>query len=686
MAHPEVVEVALAATASRQREESELDDAQRQAVEHGEGALVIAAGAGTGKTRVLTARVARLIDAGVPPERILLLTFTRRAAAAMTSRAAAMVGDSALAQRIAGGTFHAVAHRIVAEYAQHLGLEDVTVLAPDDVVDLLDLLRGEHALDTTERRLPTTKAIADIASRAVNTQRPAREVIAEQFPWALDHADAITSLLRSYAARKRARGLLDLDDLLIAWRALVRDPDVGARLRARWDWVLVDEYQDVNRLQVEIVRGLRPDGAGLTVVGDDAQAIYGFRGAGAGQLTELCTHLPHATLVRLERNFRSTEPILALVNAARPTDLPLHLVADRRTPGVRPVLVTCRNADDEARTVADRILSAHVDGMALREQAVLMRTGSHSTQLEVELKVRGIPFVKFGGIGYLETAHVRDLVAALRVVLNPADEIAWYRLLTRHRSIGKVSARRLAGMLADGGAARFGDVTAAAPAGARAGLAATLTALATLTDESNSPCVVETCHRVVTPLLRQHYPDWQRRAADVEAVAQAAARQHDLRAFVADQAVDPVTVAGDWAKNPHLDEDWVTLSTIHSAKGLEFAAVHLLRACDGAIPSDMALVSQAGLEEEQRLFYVALTRARDRLDIYAPATLPTHPTAFTARHVAAKPSRFLSPDVSAHLDTVDTRALDTSGPGPHAPGRSEPGPRVRLDEFDALFA
>lgn len=662
-----------------------LDAAQLQAVEHGDGPLVIAAGAGTGKTRVLTARVARLLEAGVVPERMLLLTFTRRAAASMISRAAALCGDAQAAQRIAGGTFHAVAHRVVAEHAQHLGLADVTVLDPDDVIDLLDLLRSEHGLDGTDKRLPTTRTIADIGSRAINTGMPARKVIDEQFPWALEHADAVLGLLRHYSIRKRERGLLDLDDLLIAWRALVRDPDVGARLRARWDWVLVDEYQDVNSLQVDIVRGLAPDGRGLTVVGDDAQAIYGFRGASAGHLLDLAESFPDATLVRLERNFRSTQPILDLANEVRPGELGLRLRADRPDAGIRPSLVVCRNADDEARTVADRILAAHVDGMPLREQAVLMRTGSHSAQLEVELKVRGIPFHKFGGIGYLETSHVRDLLASFRVVLNPADEVSWYRLLTRHRAIGKVSARALAGILADGGIDRASDAVAAAPAKARTGLASTLSLLGAVDATTTVPELVEACRDAVDPLLRAHYPDWQRRASDVDGIAESAARQSDLRMFVSEQAIDPVNVAGDWAKKPELDEDWVTLSTIHSAKGLEFSAVHVIRSCDGAMPSDMALSTPAGLVEEQRLFYVALTRARDTLDVYAPARLPTHPTSFLARHVVAKPSRFLTAEARRLMDAVDTASGVVEPAGPSVPAGGGV-PRIRLDEFDDLFA
>ena len=659
-----------------------LDEPQREAVEHDDRPLIIAAGAGTGKTRVLTTRVARLLDAGVPPERILLLTFTRRAAAAMTSRAAALCSDPQAAQRIAGGTFHAVAHRMVSEYAQHLGLRDVTVLDPDDVIDLLDLLRAEHGLAGTERRLPTTRAIADMCSRVVNTATPLRAVIADQFGWALDSADQIAELLRHYALRKRERGLLDLDDLLLAWRALVRDPAIGARQRARWDWVLVDEYQDVNQLQVDIVAGLAPEGAGLTVVGDDAQAIYGFRGASAGHLLSLASTYPDATVVTLQRNFRSSQPILDVANEARPGDLPIRLEADREVRGERPGLITCENGDDEARTIADRILAAHADGVPLREQAVLMRTGSHSALLEVELKVRNIPFKKFGGIGYLETAHVRDLLAAFRVVLNPADEVSWYRLLGRHRGIGKAHARTLAGLLADGGPARAADAIAAAPARARTGLQATLALLGSVEESAGVAAVVDACHGAVDPLLRQHYPDWQRRVTDVDAIARAAAQHADLRAFVGEQAIDPVDLAGDWAADPYLDEDWVTLSTIHSAKGLEWGRVHLIRGCDGALPSDMALSSEDGLAEEQRLLYVALTRARDTLDVYVPAKLPTHPTSFNARFIMTKPSRFLTPGVQALMAPRDTRV----GSAPARADATRQGPRIRLDEMDDLFA
>lgn len=658
-----------------------LNEAQLAAVEHDRGPLVVAAGAGTGKTRTLTARVARLLEAAVPPERILLLTFTRRAAASMTSRAAALTSDPAAAQRVWGGTFHAVAHRIVSEHAQHLGLAEVTVIDPSDVVDLLDLMRAEHGLDAGLTRLPTSQTLADVYSRAVNTGIPARRVVEEQFPWCLDHMDAITELLRAYGARKRARGLLDFDDLLLCWRALLADPDVGARLRSRWDWVLVDEYQDVNQVQVDIVRLLCPDGDGLTVVGDDAQTIYGFRGAASEHLVNLAEDLPGATVVTLDRSYRSTQQVLDLANVVRPGRQPIRLVADRSERGPRPQLVACANADDEARLVADAVLAAHTDGLELRRQAVLMRTGSHGNLLEVELKVRNIPYVKYGGISYLETAHVRDLIAAFRIADNAADEVSWYRLLTRHRAIGKVHARALATRLADGGLDDVGEVVAAAPASARTALAATLDALSTAHRETAVVTVVETCRDAVGPLLRAYYPDWARRQDDVTRFAEAAARQRDLAAFVAEQTIDPASVAADWAGKPTLDEDWLTLSTIHSAKGLEWDAVHLLRACDGAIPSDMALTGPEGLAEERRLFYVALTRARDTLRVYTPARLPTHPTSFHARHVLAKPSRFLD---DAARDTMDVVGADDD---PRRSAAAEPPlRRVEVPTLDDLFA
>ena len=453
-----------------------LDEAQLAAVTHGQAPLVILAGAGTGKTRTLTSRVAHLIERGTPPERILLLTFTRRAAEDMLARAALLCPDRDAARRVCGGTFHAVAHRLIAEHAEQLGLSEVSVIDPSDATDLLDLLRDDHGLthDTAEGtasrasetgRLPRAGTLADIYSRSVNTGRPARDIIATDYPWCEPHAEQIMLLLKDFVARKRARGLLDFDDLLLAWRALLSQPAVAARLTGRWDHVLVDEYQDVNQIQVDIVLALRPQGRGLTVVGDDAQAVYGFRGATSGHLLDVARHFGDTRVVRLERNFRSRQPLLELANVIRPGEdaegrLTLH--ADRAGTGCRPRLIRCYDAGEEARLVADTVLAGAEDGQRLRDHAVLMRTGHHSDLLEVELTARRIPFVKFGGLKFLEAAHVKDFLCALRLTSNRSDEVALVSVTAatrrdrpRPRTHAPAAAARAGGRLGQGRTRRF---------------------------------------------------------------------------------------------------------------------------------------------------------------------------------------------------------------------------------------
>ncbi len=658
-----------------------LDGSQLEAVTHGSGPLVVMAGAGTGKTRMLTARVARLLESGVAPERVMLLTFTRRAAAAMTSRAAALCGDPRAGQRVWGGTFHAVAHRLVSEYAGALGLSAVTLLDPEDVVSLMDLLREEHSLTGTGTRFPSSGKLAELFSRAVNTGRPARELIAEELPDFVHQSEEIVGLFRAFMVRKRQQGLLDFDDLLLCWAQLLADPVIGAKLRRRWDWVLVDEYQDVNQAQVDIVAGLRPDGCGLTLVGDDAQAIYSFRGASGAHLGDVLDRLPEARLVRLQRNFRSLQPVLDLANVIRPGqgESRLQLTADRvAVRAGKPVLVRCGDADTEARMIADAVLGAQQDGQPLKEQAVLMRAGSHSKALEVELAVRNIPFVKYGGISFLNTAHVRDLVAALRVTTNPGDELSWYRLLCLHRNIGRASARTLTALL------RTDDpdtntVVAAAPDKARTALTATLTQLEAARSTSVATDRAAACLTAVRPLIRAHYADWQARVEDVDRIADVAATRTDLAAFIAELTLDPASSSADYATAPHKDEDYLTLSTVHSAKGLEWSSVHLLHAVDGAFPSDMALSDDNGLEEEQRLFYVAITRARDTLVIYTPARMPVDWNGYRARQIHAKASRFLTDEA---LETLDVREQSHVRPAVAVDADTT---RVTIPTLDHLF-
>jgi DNA helicase-2/ATP-dependent DNA helicase PcrA len=635
-----------------------LDEAQLRAVTHGDGPLVIVAGAGTGKTRTLTARVARLLERGVPPERILLLTFTRRAADDMLSRAASLSGHGELGRRLRGGTFHAVAHQMVSAWCEALGLPSgFSVLDPADAADAMDLLRDEHGLTGHEVRMPRSGTLVDIYSRCVNTRRTLAEVLSVDFPWCEPHAPQLSALFRAYVQRKREAGQLDFDDLLLYWRAALVDEHLGAHQAAMFDHVLVDEYQDVNTLQVDIVKALRPDGRGLTVVGDDAQAVYGFRGADARHLHELAASFAGTTLLTLDRNFRSTQPVLDLANVVRPEEAGVRLVLrGDRVGGRRPVFLRCHDAPGEARAVVEHVLDNHEQGMALREQAVLVRAAHHSDLIELELTARRVPFRKYGGLRFVEAAHVKDFVAALRVLENPADDLAWFRLLRLHDDIGPARARQLLGILGPRAGGGTGDawveVVAAAPARTRVALGQTFEGLAAARRMGGTPARVEAVRAVVQPLVLRSYADAAARSEDLERLAAAASAVGDLGAFLAEITLDPPVSSGDRAGPPHLDEDYLVISTVHSAKGLEWTAVHLPHLVDGAFPSDMALGSAAGLAEERRLFYVATTRARDQLTLYAPLRMPHHRRARDDRHSLAPASRFLD---EAALTTLDTQ-------------------------------
>src|SRR5271169_3984181 len=428
-----------------------LNTEQRRAVTHQGGPLLVLAGAGTGKTRTLVARAAWLRGAqGVPASRILLLTFTRRAASDMLARAAAGSGGSA--ERICGGTFHAIAHKIIRQHAESFSLPpQFTILDQSDAADLMDVLRPDHGLADPGQRAPRAATCADIYSRCVNTGRPVSEVVTGSFPWCVPFTSQLAGLFRAYTARKRARHLVDFDDLLLLWQAALADQAAGPVLRGMFDAVLVDEYQDVNAVQASIVRLLQPDGKQLTCVGDDAQAIYGFRGADPAHLRQLVADYHGLDIVRLHRNYRSRQGVLDLANLIRPSapGLDLTLTGDRG-PGVPPLLVRCHDEATQAREICARILEAVEDGAALRDQAVLVRAGHHSDILEIELSARKIPYVKFGGLRFTDTAHVRDFLAAARILANPADDLAWFRLLRLHDGIGPGHARRVLAIVASG--------------------------------------------------------------------------------------------------------------------------------------------------------------------------------------------------------------------------------------------
>jgi len=662
-----------------------LNSEQLAVATHGRGPLVVMAGAGSGKTRALTARVCALLERGVAPDRILLLTFTRRAADDMLARATALVAQvTGGGRRPWGGTFHAIAYRMVAIHAQVLGLPGVSVLDPADATVTMDMVREERRqLVGTEVRLPRSVTLVDAISRSVNTGQPLRAVLDAEYPWCTPHADDVMEIARAFVARKRAHGLLDFDDLLLAWRALLADPVVGPTIQGLWDYVLVDEYQDVNQLQVDIVSALRPGGEGLTVVGDEAQAIYGFRGCDPTHLYDVTVRFPDATVVRLEQNYRSRQPVLDVANAVRPEGEAGPLVlAGVRGGGPKPVMVSAHDAAEEARAVADAVLAAVADGARLRDQAVLMRAAHHSDLLELELTTRRVPFHKYGGLKFLEAAHVKDYLAALRVLVNPSDEVSWFRLLRLHDGVGSSHARRLAGVLTETSqplSQRHASAVAAAPANARVALQETLHGLSEAAAESKASAQAQTVLAAMRPLIQQRYDDAQPRLGDLGRLVDAAQLAPDLAAFAAELTLDPPASTSDLPGPPHLDEDWLTLSTVHSAKGLEWSRVHVIGLVDGAFPSDMAFGSAGEVAEEQRLFYVAVTRARDELHLHVPLRMPHHRRARDDKHSYAPASRFL--DRAAPLcDRVER------GPARPVATAVEPAARVAMPVLDELWA
>jgi len=660
-----------------------LNEQQRRAVTHEGGPLLVLAGAGTGKTRTLVARAAWLRDnLGLPPSRILLLTFTRRAASEMLARAAAAgSGPVSAPERIYGGTFHAIAHKIIRQHAESFSLPpQFTILDQADATEILDALRPDHGLAETGQRAPRAATCADIYTRCVNTGRPVSEVVAASFPWCVPFTAELANLFRAYTARKRARHLLDFDDLLLLWQAALADPAAGPVLRGMFDAVLVDEYQDVNAVQASIVRLLQPDGKQLTCVGDDAQAIYGFRGADPAHLRQLAADYPSLDIVRLGRNYRSRQGVLDLANLIRPSapGLDLTLTGDRG-PGVPPLLVRCHDEATQAREICTRILESVEDGAALRDQAVLVRTGHHSDLLEIELSARKIPYVKFGGLRFTDTAHVRDFLAVARILANPADDLAWFRILRLHDGIGPSHARRVLAMVAmlDPDACapvnwpQAVEAVEAVPARSRPALAATLGRLAA-TASDPAPAQVEAIVTILDPLIRARYADAVARLADLRRLADAAAGQPSLHDALAELTLDPPVSGSDLAGPPRLDEDYLTISTIHAAKGLEWPVVHVPHLVDGALPSDMALGDPDGLAEEHRLFYVALTRARDHLYLYAPLRLHHHRRGRDDRHGFGQLTRFLHRDALA--------ACDDTAADPPSPALPVVGPiRVQVD-------
>ena len=643
--------------------------------------LLVIAGAGTGKTMTLAHRVAQLILAGADPGRILLLTFTRRAAAEMTRRAEGLVArvrGGASGRLPWAGTFHSVANRLLRLHGAALGLEpEFTVLDRGDAEDLIDLERTRLDLDRTAKRFPKKATCLAIYSRKVNSGAGLDEVLAKSFPWCANWEAQLRALFKAYVVSKQRQQVLDYDDLLLYWSLLVSEPDLARQVSARFDHILVDEYQDTNALQAQILLALRPDGAGLTVVGDDAQSIYGFRAAEVGNITGFPEAFARpAEVISLERNYRSSQPILDAANAVINESqgrFRKALVAARGA-GPRPLLVTVEDEARQAEVVAAMILERREDGLQLRDQSVLVRAAHHSDALEIELQRRDIPYVKYGGLKFLEAAHVKDVLAVLRWAENPRDAVAGFRVLQLLRGVGPASARRAVEAMAVEGVAAW-----TAPADAAEEWAALR---AVLDDLRRAPQWAGQLHRVrqwYAPVLERTHENAPLREADLDQLELVAASFPSRERFLAELALDPPATLGDEAGPPHLDEDWLTVSTIHSAKGQEWRAVFVLNVVDGCIPSDMSAGSRDELEEERRLLYVAMTRAKDHLALLQPQRFFVRNQSRTGdRSIQAPNSRFLPPRV-LELFTREARLLarpEDGGPE-QGPARIDAGKRMR---------
>lgn len=665
----------------------QLNDRQREAASFGDGPLRVLAGPGTGKTTTLSARVEFLLERGVAPERILLLTFTRRSAREIIGRVRASRRDERV-QRVAGGTFHSVAHQTLRRHHASVGLpEGFGVLDQGDSADLLDLVRSDLGILSGQRRLPKKATLASLYSRSVNTGLPLRDVMNEITPWCVDHCDDVASLFRAFVSRKQSLGLLDFDDLLLFWRFAVQHEVLGKRLGSSFDHILVDEFQDVNLLQLDILRGLRHYDSRVTLVGDDAQAIYGFRGASPRYLLDAEKYFDGLTTITLNANYRSTAPILNMANALA-ADAPEGFTSVLReevatTGAAQPTLIHCVDERHQSTIVAERVLELYEQGVALQRQAVLFRAAHHSADLEIELSRRRIPFIKYGGLRYLEAAHVKDLLAAFRLVDNPRDEMAWFRILQLMPGVGPAKARRAIDALRDDDrllplsmtvvSQRWTLLHDVLPSETKEMSQGLIDALCPTSDE---PLVAhaDRLRLAMAPLVISTYEDALPRLEDLGALVLACTDATRLSDVAAAQALDPPHSTGNLAGPPMMDEDWLVLSTVHSAKGLEFDAVHVIHAADGNFPSDMSLGTPEGLEEERRLFYVAVTRARRNLAIYVP--LRYHHHRIRDEHSWAQPSRFLSESV--RLTLCDVVVAD------EASATTSDSPPIVLDSFGAV--
>jgi DNA helicase-2/ATP-dependent DNA helicase PcrA len=633
----------------------ELNDAQYQAATTIEGPLLIVAGAGTGKTRTLVFRVAHLIDIGVDPRSILLLTFTRRAAEEMLRRASLLIDDRC--SQVAGGTFHSFANLVLRELGRRIDLSpSFTIMDRTDSQDALQLLRTELGLNNKDKRFPRKQTVAEIFSMAVNKQMTVPDLLEREYPHLYESLDDLLRLYERYTDYKTTKTLLDYDDLLTKLRDLLRNDERAARrLSEIYQFIMVDEYQDTNHLQAQIIRLLAATHDNVAVVGDDAQSIYSFRGANFRNIMDFPEVFPGTQIIKLEENYRSTQPILNLTNKIiqRARERYEKRLYTRKDTGETPVLVQADSEQMQSRFVCQKILELREEGVPLWDIAVLFRSSFHSFDLEIELTRHNIPFIKRGGFQFMETTHIKDLLAHLRILANSQDAISWNRVLLLLEGVGPQMSQRITEWLL----AASQPVERLRSFEARGKITQGLKTLAQVlqyASEAERPAEqIQYLMQYYVPVLRRTHPDdHPKRLKDLEHFQGIAERYRSLERLLSDMALEPPNDSVDGALAVDPDEGPLVLSTIHSAKGLEWHSVFIIWALEGRFPSFYNLNSEEEVEEERRLLYVAATRAKENLYITYPIKIFDR----GLRMVLSRPSQFIegiSEDLLEPLTVVD---------------------------------
>lgn len=621
---------------------AELNSAQLQAVESIHGPHLVIAGAGSGKTRVLVHRVAYLVEQGVKPEHILLLTFTRRASEEMLRRASILLDERC--KSVSGGTFHSFANMILRKYAKLLELNNnFTILDQADAEDAVNLVRTQLGFHKSEKRFPRKHTILEVISKSVNKSEELSDVLYDEYPQFIEFSEEIKKIRNEYNKYKRQKSLLDYDDLLVYLKELLTKHEaVRAALCAKYKYIMVDEYQDTNKLQAHIACLLAADHANIMVVGDDAQSIYSFRGANFKNIIDFPRIFKGTKIITLEENYRSTQPILNLTNAviAQAKEKFEKNLYTKQKDGNLPVFIDCPDENSQSTFIADKILELREEGLALKDIAVLFRSSWHSNDLEIELTARNIPFVKYGGIKFVEAAHIKDLMSYLRIAYNTADQVSWLRALLLIPKIGPKTASKIIQSIVDKTKPdefiqKYSE------------LKKLFELLKEADCQESSPArIIEKFLDYYQPLLKIKYDDFNKRLNDLDSLIRIADRYKSVEQFLVDMALEPPERILVEAGKKDKSDAPLTLSTIHSAKGLEWHTVFLIYVAEGHLPSYLSLESVDEIEEERRLFYVAATRAKSNLFLLKP-------------HIDRSPRSFM--DGGGSVFTQVSRFLEQGG-------------------------